>query len=271
MRELIVTADDVGLHRGMTAGAIASHREGLVTACSVCACGPQFEDAVAALGAAPSLDVGAHLMLVEGRPVLPPRRIPSLVRSDGRFRAGHRQFVADYLAGRVRLQEVEAELDAQVRRLESAGLRVMHVNSHQHVHMLPGVFQVVARLAGRHGIPYVRVVRDAGGQAGPLRRAAITALGLLARRHRPGTFVTSDRTIGVLNAGHLTRPLLLTLVDCVSGLTELVAHPGVGNAGIARDYDWGYDWDSETAALCDPEARAALAARSIRLRGIVPR
>jgi predicted glycoside hydrolase/deacetylase ChbG (UPF0249 family) len=269
VNELIVTADDVGLHSGMTAGAIAAHRHGIVTACSVCACGTALDDAVAALQSTPRLDDGAHLMLVEGRSILPPRQVPSLVRRDGFFRASHRHFVVDYLARRIRMRDVEAELEAQLDRLRSMGMRLTHVYSHQHVHMLPGVFEVVAGLAARSGIPYVRVVRDAGGRAGPVRRAAIGALGLLARRARRLDAASSERTIGVMNAGHLSSRLMLSLLDQVSGVTELVAHPGVGNAAIASDYQWGYDWDQETSALCDPDVRRAVEKRGIRLRGVV--
>lgn len=268
MNELIVTADDVGLHRGMTAGAITAHRHGIVTACSVCACGTALDAAVAALQSTPHLNAGAHLMLVEGRSILPPRQVPSLVRGDGLFRASHRQFVVDYLARRIRMRDVEAELEAQLDRLLSSGLRLTHVNSHQHVHMLPGVFGVVAGLATRYGIPYVRVIRDAGGRAGPLRRVAIGALSLLARRVRRPELASSERTIGVLNAGHLSSRLLVSLLDQVSGVTELVTHPGVGNAAIASDYHWGYDWDQETSALCDPDVRLAVERRGIRLRGV---
>ncbi len=66
-RQLIVTADDVGLHRGMTGGAIRAHRQGIVTACSVVANGAAFDDAVARLRDVPSLEAGVHLALVEER------------------------------------------------------------------------------------------------------------------------------------------------------------------------------------------------------------
>src|SRR6185369_9050338 len=66
-RHLIVTADDVGLDRGMTAGALRAHAEGIVTACSVVANGREFDDAVARLRDVPSLEVGVHLTLVEER------------------------------------------------------------------------------------------------------------------------------------------------------------------------------------------------------------
>ena len=66
-KRLIVTADDVGLHRGMTEGAIRAHRDGIVTACSIVANGGAFDDAVARLQETPSLEVGVHLTLVEER------------------------------------------------------------------------------------------------------------------------------------------------------------------------------------------------------------
>src|SRR2546425_12187843 len=67
MRPLIVTADDVGLDRGMTAGAIEAHRRGIVTACSIVANGREFEDAVARLLDCPSLESRVRLTRVEGR------------------------------------------------------------------------------------------------------------------------------------------------------------------------------------------------------------
>jgi hypothetical protein len=81
-------------------------------------------------------------------------------------------------------------------------------------------------------------------------------LNFLGRR-APGT---NQRTIGVAAAGHLDD--VVPLLDHVEGLTELVTHPGIAVTG----YDhWGYAWDAETRALCDPRLRAELARRGIEL------
>src|SRR6266481_4392810 len=76
LRQLIVTADDVGLDRGMTAGAIEAHRHGIVTACSIVANGRAFDDAVARLRDVPSLEVGVHLTLVEEQALTTGRPMP---------------------------------------------------------------------------------------------------------------------------------------------------------------------------------------------------
>jgi chitin disaccharide deacetylase len=242
--KLIVTADDVGLHPGMTEGAIRAHRQGVVTACSLVANGRAFDDAVARLRELPSLEVGVHLTLVEERPLTPIR-----------FPKKYTSFVPLYLARAIRIEAIERELRAQIEKVLATGLRVTHLNGHQHLHLLPRIFRVVKRLAQEYSIGYVRRVNERGG-APPVRSLAIRALSHLGRRAGG----TNERTIGVAEAGHLSD--VLPLLDHVEGLTELVAHPGVGVTG----YDhWQYDWDRETAALCDPRVPPALAIRGIEL------
>ena len=238
MKRLIVTADDVGLDRGMTAGAIEAHRHGIVTACSIVANGREFDDAVARLRDTPSLEVGVHLTLVGERALTTGEAMP-------------RNYIRFLLS---RPRNVEPELRAQIEKVLGTGLRVTHLNSHQHLHLWPRIRRIVSRLATEYRIGFVRVVNDRGGKK---RRVAIWALNRVAagegaRRH----------TIGVAEAGHLTADRIIELLDFVDDTTELVTHPGVGVSGYPH---WRYDWETETRALCDPRVRKAIAARGIRL------
>ena len=177
MKKLIVTADDVGLHRGMTEGAIHAHVHGIVTACSVVANGAAFEHAVERLRATPTLEVGVHLTLVEERPVADD--VPSLIGANDLLLENWAAFVPRYFARLVKMRDVERELRAQLAAVLATGLRVTHLNGHQHLHLLPRVFAIVERLAAEHGIGYVRVVDDRGSSS---RRAAIAALSALGDR-----------------------------------------------------------------------------------------
>jgi chitin disaccharide deacetylase len=237
VRRLIVTADDVGLDRGMTAGAIEAHRNGIVTACSIVANGREFDDAVARLRDCPSLEVGVHLTLVEER---------SLTTGEAMPKSWMRFLVT-------RFGDVEGELRLQIERVLVSGLRITHLNGHQHLHQWPRVARIVQRLAEEYRIGYVRVVNDRGGRR---RRLAMAVLNRLGDRKR--------NTIGVAEAGQLTAPRILELLDYVEGVTELVAHPGVGVTGYSH---WSYDWEAETRALCDPAVRQAVAAKQIQLIG----
>jgi predicted glycoside hydrolase/deacetylase ChbG (UPF0249 family) len=263
LKRLIVTADDVGLHPGMTRGALAAHDDGIVTAVSVSPNGRDFEPAVDLLRDRPRLDVGTHLTLVGERPLSDPGRIPSLVGADGRLHAGYPAFAARYALGRIRTADLETELRAQVERLLATGLRVVHLNSHQHLHLLPRVFEVVLKLAREHGIPAVRIPNEPEAGLSP-RGLQLLALNALGRRVR-GRIFAPDRTLGVLAAGHLTAATLRRCLDGVEGVTELVCHPGLGGAELAAAYDWGYGWDEETAALRDPALPDLLREKGIDL------
>ncbi|HEX9163135.1 MAG TPA: ChbG/HpnK family deacetylase [Thermoanaerobaculia bacterium] len=240
MKKLIVTADDVGLHRGMTEGAIRAHREGIVTACSIVANGRAFDDAVDRLRDVPSLEVGVHLAMVEELALTSNERMP-------------KNWVRFMFA---KHDNLDVELRSQIEKVLETGLRVTHLNSHQHLHMFPRLFKLARLLASVYDIPYIRRVNDHGGRAGPVRRAAVGALNWFGRRAEG----SNDRTIGVRGAGHLgdVEPLL----DDVEGVTELVAHPGIG---VDRYAHWKYEWEMETKALCKPGLREVLTRRGIEL------
>jgi predicted glycoside hydrolase/deacetylase ChbG (UPF0249 family) len=247
-KRLIVTADDVGLHGGMTEGAIRAHREGIVTACSVVANGAAFDDAVIRLRENPDLEVGVHLTLVEERSL-----------TGMRFPKKHVSFVF----GRKDLAAIERELRAQIERVLATGLRVTHLNGHQHLHMWPSIFAIVLRLAGEYGIGYVRRVRDRGGRGGVMRRASIAALNAIgSRTFLAAAIHTNDSTIGVMEAGHLTAERIVALLSSVDRVTELVSHPGIG---VDTYQHWDYVWDAETRALCDPRVREAIGDQRIGL------
>jgi chitin disaccharide deacetylase len=263
MKRLIVTADDVGLHRSMTEGTIRAHIEGIVTACSVVANGAAFEHAVERLRDVPALAVGVHLALVEERPLI--AGVPSLVGANDLFHESYAAFVPRYVAGRIQIDEVEREFRAQIEKLLQTGLKVTHANGHQHLHLLPRIFEVVQSLAEEYSIPYVRIVDEP--RSFSARGAAIAVVSRLGRRARSRARVrTNDCTIGVTQAGHLTDPrALVALLDHVDRTTELVCHPGIIDADLQRAYDWGYEWNAETHALCDSTVRDAIASRGIAL------
>jgi len=246
----------------MTDGALAAHDHGIVTACSVVAGGRDLVRAVELLRQRPALEAGLHLVLAGGPLVSRSGDVPSLLAA-GTPISGYRAFLARSVTGRVHMNDIEREIRAQVARLRATGLRLTHLNGHQHLHVLPGVIEIVARVAREVGIGYVRIPEERVLPSTP-RAAQIWSLGLLARRarrilHTAGV-ATNDRAIGILDAGHLSSSRLQAGLRGAHGLTEVVAHPGAGNAAIALEHAWGYDWDGEREALSDGRLRSALAA-----------
>lgn len=241
-----------------------------MTSTSLMPTGLAFDEAVALASATPSLDVGVHLTLVAERPALPARAIPSLVGGDGRFHSSVRGFARRYALGRIRRAEVTRELEAQVARVLAAGLRPTHLDSHQHVHMLPGILDSVLQVSRHFGVPWIRLPAERspwrGLGAGVVRVAealVLTAVSLPARRRLPAR---TDGIVGFLVGGRLDRAGLRLILRQLPthGLWELVCHPGL--ADPASPYGgWGYNWAGELDALTDPEIASEIRALGIRL------
>src|SRR5579863_8807822 len=122
---LIVNADDFGYTRSVNEGIIEAHRDGILTATTLMANGAAFEHAVEHARHNPTLDVGCHLVLVEGQSVLDPAR--ALPTSLG-------DMVGAVMRGRLSPYE---ELRAQVEKIVAAGIRPTHLDAHKHTHLMP--------------------------------------------------------------------------------------------------------------------------------------
>src|ERR1700729_184977 len=97
--------------------------------------GRAFDDAVRLAKTVPQLSVGCHVVLIDGEPVLDAKRLPSITSANSsgvRFRDGLQSFAVRALAGRLDADEIEAEASAQIRKLQSAGVSVSHLDTHKH-------------------------------------------------------------------------------------------------------------------------------------------
>lgn len=269
--QVIINADDFGLCPAVNRGVVEAFERGVVRSASLLVGGEGFADAVALARSRPELDLGVHLALTEVSPAAPPREIPSLLDGAGHLPPTWSAFLRRYLRGAVRRADLARELRAQVQRTLETGLAISHLDSHQHLHMLPGILPIVVDLAREFGIPALRWPRQRRRQASPplLRRAEERALAglcrLRARQIRRDGLILPDDFRGFSEAGAWDeRSLVRTLADVDSGLTEIGCHPGADDAIGAR-FRWGYRWERETSALTSPEVAAALEAHSVSL------
>jgi hopanoid biosynthesis associated protein HpnK len=269
---LIVHADDFGLSEAVNRAVVAAHEHGIVTSTSIMAGGAAFEHAVALARSHPSLDVGVHLTLTEQRPVA--ANVPSLLDEDGKLAAHATELARRRALGKISMADVRSELEAQIGRVLDAGLAPTHLDGHQHVHVLPGVAQVVVELARAHGIRAVRYPAErvrgymlrnparAKRLAEQLAVAGFSALSPLKALRR------SDDFVGFYFGGRLNERNLRTVLEHLRprGTTELMCHPGFEDPE-SRYGHWGYAWAEEAAALSSPAIRGLLTARGVRLIG----
>lgn len=251
MRQLIVNADDFGLTRGINRAILELHRHGVLTSATLMANAPATGDAIALAQQTPSLGVGCHIVLVDGDPLLSTQReIPTL---GDPITGKLRQTLINFLAGTYRYWparhprmagEIEAETAAQIAKLQQAGLKLTHIDTHKHTHMFPTVLRPVLRAARAAGIRAVRnpfepawSVRATTG-APWIRRMKVSLLRRLEPAFRrivaEEGFSTTDGAIGVLATGTLDSTTLDSLLQRLPpGTWELVTHPGYNDADLA--------------------------------------
>jgi predicted glycoside hydrolase/deacetylase ChbG (UPF0249 family) len=245
MKRLIINADDFGLAPGVNRAIVELQQAGALSSATLMANGPFFSPAVYMAFAQPALAVGCHVVLVDGTPCLRPAEVPSLVdpRNPSSFRTTVGSFFADMLRGRVREEEIEAEAVAQIRRIQSSGITVSHIDSHKHVHAFPRVLAPLLRAARQCGVRCVRNPFEpwwslkATRPAGTVRRMQVHVMRTQGRAFtrltREHGMITADGSMGLLATGVLNDSVLRSLLRAMpSGTWELVCHPGYSDRAL---------------------------------------
>ena len=255
---LIVRGDDLGALHGIDEGAEKAFTQGIMTVAHVIVPGPWFPEAVRILKEHPEVDVGIHLAItsewsnVKWRPLT---HAPSLVDEDGFFRpfiwpnkelpgASHKE------AGTWNLEEIEAELRAQIELIKKRLPRVSNGGCHMGCDSLdPKVKDLIARLLREYGLnPDTSMVKPL-----PIERA----------KGRPGNALSLDERVDAL---------VKALQTVGPGDYNLVEHPATNDPEMKAIAHPGYenvaeDRASVTALWTSPKVKEAIAQRGIKLIG----
>lgn len=268
MRRLIVNADDFGFTPDVNQGVVEARRRGILRSTTLMANGDAFDDAVRLALENPDLDVGVHLVLVGGESVSQPGRplpesVPRLV--SGLWSAWTRS-------------TIERELAAQIEKIQAAGIRPTHLDTHKHTHILPPVLKAVIALSRRYEIPWIRRPFDlplttAQGSAPQARRLVSRTLRPLSRRLgrrlAQSRARTTDHFAGFQMTGFYDASSLAALIETLpEGTTEFMCHPGICGPQLrAAQTRLKESREQELRALTSPEALDAVRRAGVELCG----
>ena len=269
MKQLIVNADDFGLHPLINAGIIKGHQEGFITSTSLMPSAPCWQEAVRLAKENPRLGLGVHLTLVGGvSSVLPKEQVSSLLDDDGLFLPDYVAFAKRYYSGAVKKAELEAELRAQFERALSCGVNITHIDSHQHTHVLPGINSLVLKLSNEYNIIRVRIPKEGylftgGFQTGVGRLIGRSGLSfcadMAALRADSLGLRHPQHFYGMLAGGHLNAQLIANILrQLPEGVSEIMTHPGLDSAALGKAFSWQYHWREELDAYLDAGNKALL-------------
>ena len=156
---LVTVADDLGRSASVNEAIAEAHDNGILTAASLMAGGEAFQGAIQIALKRRHLSVGLHATFCDGRPVLPPSRIPALVGPDGCLKKNPAVAGLRYIRPGL-FPQIEAEIEAQFNRIEEAGIHPSHVDGHHHLHIHPVIFEMLCRQASRRGVSWIRIPRE---------------------------------------------------------------------------------------------------------------
>jgi predicted glycoside hydrolase/deacetylase ChbG (UPF0249 family) len=217
--------------------------------------------------------------------VSPPDAVDTLlaIRSaePGKFYSSLSAFAARAMLGGFDRDQLVAEIGAQIRKIQSTGLQVTHLDTHKHAHVFPEIFAALLRAARISGVrairnPFVPVKamharqfkgnRDLWKRYGQVRMLH-TFSGQFRQRTKRAGLLTPDGVVGVIETGSVDSSLLRqTLASLPDGTWELVCHPGYNDADLRSARTRLLDSrEEERRLLTSAELRQFLEEQKIRV------
>ena len=265
-KKLVINADDYGLTKGITDGIVCGLESGYLSDISFVTNSSCFDYAADQLKRLYRTSVGIHLTVIDGEiPLANVQKIPLILDADGRFFKNRNHLFARIIYARSWvLKQLECEFRCQIETLLHSNFIPTHIDSHQHVHLFPGVSELVVMLAKEYGIPYIRLPR-----MNELNRYYLP-VDLLFRRlkrkvHNEGFPFSQFK--GMDESGAMNYEKLRNLIIGISsGITEIGVHPGRGDRETLEKYDhWNFDWDQELEAVCDKRLKKLIESKDIHI------
>jgi len=235
-RRIVINADDFGLSSGVNRAIAQAHTDGILTSATIMTNMPAAEEALEIAKKLPSLGLGVHLTLTEGRPLSKEESVNVLTNSDGEFACSHSKLsLLSLTLPKVRYA-IKTEMTAQIRWLIDRGITPTHLDSHKHVHAFPIIFSMLCQLARKFGISAIRWPFEPSAvckRPWPLtdrqgrKRATLVRTMARVNRLQDADFLKTDAFFGVAHTGGIDANFLKAVTLYSSAQTaEVMTHPG---------------------------------------------
>ncbi len=255
MREIVFSADDFGLTEAVNEAVERANREGCLTQASLMVAAPAAADAVRRARALPRLNVGLHLVLVDGDSLLGHAQLPRITLPDGRFSANQMALGVHYFFSPAARRELRAEIEAQFAAFAATGLVLHHVDAHKHFLLHPTIARMLIEVGQQYGLKRIRVpaeppaVLAACGERIMLGDRVLYVWTKFLRWQARGLEVP-DQVFGIKWSGHMTRERMVQLLAHLPpGRTEIYTHPATRRDAALEKLMPDYEHVAEFEAL----------------------
>jgi predicted glycoside hydrolase/deacetylase ChbG (UPF0249 family) len=226
---------------------------------------PSAAQAVEITRKLPSLGIGVHLNLTDGRPLSPQDRVRQLLNGEGKFACSCSKLALLSMAGPGSRNAIRTELAAQIQWVIDRGIRPTHLDSHKHFHAFPTLFSMTCQLARRFDIPAIRFAMEPAevsktpwplpGEGGKNRATFVRALAKINSLQNRD-FLKTDGILGIAHVGRVDVNFFRAVALYNSApATEIMTHPGFAYGLDAENTSLVGQRKVELDALCSEQTR----------------
>lgn len=240
---------------------------------------PAVEDAVNRAMALPTLHVGMHLVLSNGKATLPAKEISALVNSDGEFETNQVSSGIKMFFNAEAKTQLEKEIRAQFEAFKATGLKLDHVNAHNHMHLHPTVFDLIIKIGKDYGLTAIRIPNEP-----PLdsiidnRKEKIQRylrwlflkpfVSKMKKQCKEHNIKCNDTIYGLHDSGHMNIDKLIRIIPHISdGVTEIYTHPATERWDDIDPAATDYEFENEYKALIHARTKRTIDKFDIELSG----
>lgn len=260
--QLVVNADDLGISSGFDEGIFKAHNNGIVTSASTFVNFPYLTDTLENLKKYPELDVGLHLNLTWGDSLSG----GASLGKNGKFFGKIKKLMINSWLRKLNYEEVYEEVKQQMSRFSDCGFHCAHLDTHQHILLIPEVIRSVKELSPHFGFNWIRIPIE-NYYPGFIKINLLNSYSRIINAFYSQK--SAHRVYGILSAGELTTNYLKNLIlNLKPGFCELICHPGIYKEEdlISNKYDrLKKIRETELNSLCSEEIKSLIAERGIQL------
>ncbi|CAK7192323.1 Chitooligosaccharide deacetylase ChbG [Commensalibacter sp. Nvir] len=262
IRKVLFSADDFGLSKEVNEAVERAHTTGILSTASLMITGDAVEDAIQRAKRMPNLNVGLHLVLVEGNSALPHKTIPDLVNEKNSFPSDPVKLGFKYFFDFKIRHQLAAEIEAQINIFQKTGLKLSHIDVHKHMHLHPTIGRLLIDIVKRLGINNIRLPKEPIKILKLIKKKKNYFSGhslyywskILENQLKQSNINYFDWCFGIDECGHMNFNMVSSLLkNLPPGRSEIFFHPSTSNTGIYHQFMPSYEPIEELKALCNPK------------------
>jgi predicted glycoside hydrolase/deacetylase ChbG (UPF0249 family) len=145
---IIINADDFGLNETVNKAILYCYDKGIINSTSLMTNKSGFEEAVEMIHANPRItNIGVHINFADGKPLTDMQNSP-YINSNGEWDLSKTGAKFKILASSEK-RSITKEIESQIEKAITEKVTITHLDSHHHLHTLPGFYPLFINVARR--------------------------------------------------------------------------------------------------------------------------